>query len=244
MNNKVIFLHHQRTGGSSIRRFFIHQTLSIAYNDRIKLKTIESINKTEASIIELEPGCYLEKLEKKFPMFTVLRHPVDRMLSWIELNSRDPKDTNYVSTRIFEGRGEKNFWNDAYQYLNQEDVTYSVRFPLFNTYTKSYCDKLAARKLEASDYDLALERSNKVTTLIYNKETFFDDFIHMFKNYGISIPEKEEDDYPRMMVGNSEFIQEAPDWFRSFLAEKSQYDVLLYEEMCNKINSYNYYFTL
>lgn len=232
---KFIFLHHQRCGGTSFRQYFFHNTHSFAYNNNLRKNIVNEIQKEKVLIYEIEPGIYLKELEGLYNFFTILRNPIDRALSWIELHS----DTNIQPNprnlfHLYRDNKQLSlpqFWNNVYNKIKGHP-SFSINFNIFNTYIKSFANVQTVNKITYKHFDLTLKRLEQVDCLLFDRNTFYNDVIHYANLYDLPFDSSRKNE--RLMASNDNITNPAPDWLKEFISEKSSKDIELWNMMKEK----------
>jgi hypothetical protein len=220
-----IFLHHQRCGGSTLRRAYHAHGLPYRKNDIIeRINEFEPIRNERIKIIEVEPGIYLDELEDKHEFFTILRDPVERALSLLELRTR-PEGGHKIDQLT-----KPQFWVDIVEKLVNDKSHFS------NAYTKSIAGKLEV--LYEDKIDLAFDRLRNMPILIFNKETYAKDLIIFGIMIGVG-----ENLYPigHEIPGDETFRNNVPNWVIDFLITLNKYDYKIYNELTTLCDENNIY---
>ena len=227
---KVIFLHTQRTGGTSFRDYVTQKHIfPIAFRSYIKDDIIKKIYNSEKPFIEFEPGIYLEELSLDFNYYTILRSPIDRCLSWIELHSRIKSNGK---GNLFNPRGvnddyrySEEFWEETYNILKKLSKNFSIEFNLSNTYVKSLTNQQQKKNVEEEDLKLAFNNIKRMSVTIFDKNKMHDSINKALDFYNFR---SNRENYPVSMQGNNSVVDYCPQYVREFLAEVNFYDIQLY----------------
>ena len=237
-----IFLHNQRCGGTTLRTTYkIYGIASGPFRiipseryDRVlnKINTVIESDPESSFMFEIEPGVYLDTVEDEFDFFTIIRDPVDRVLSLIELRSRpdDPQNVNIFRCSSYDFRKTEQFWLDAKDHI--EKSSGGITWHYSNTYVHSLSGT------QEYDFDLAMSRIKAMPVLVYNKPTYGDDLVHFMETIGAG--DYYKNNMQVTMKGSVEFLQSAPLWFREFLADINSDDIALFEEISSRINKRNH----
>lgn len=232
---KIIFLHHQRTGGSSFRHYFRHSVYSVAFRTYKEEFVVSELDNIKQQIIELEPGVFIDKIVDKCTFFSILRDPVQRCLSWIELYTR-PDQSNGFSipkvNRTLEFRKTDEFWYHINNKLNSKN-----NFNTNNTYIRSFINNINKFKLDRKDYVLAMKNARICDIMIFNKKTVEQDIMFLSHYYGI---QGQNIEYPHMMKGDDSFIQRCPDYVIETIKQNNKYDIELFNYFNEKKDEHNF----
>lgn len=242
---KIVFLHHQRCGGTTIRK--VYSPFAIGYGsyknnnivDRIseKVKSIPSLR-----MIEVEPGYYIDELATtQYHFFTTIRNPIDRALSWLELHTRvnEKQSRFYKVTETDEERFSEEFWQKVHGKLIKNHV---MQFNMCNYYTKIYARNGPVQLkvvLGEADWKKLISKFSTMSFLIFDKSTYATDILYLESVF--SLNKKDNIVIPKAMAGNDEFVNSAPLWFIDFLKEKNKIDLRFWEYVLNIPTNNNFY---
>ena len=128
LNDKYLFVHINKSGGSVITRNF-------AKNGNTKLT---SVHRSLKDMLKIAKGKYNINLEKLF-IFTIVRNPYERMLSMYLFYHKN----NYNSPEFFSGDSDiDNDFNKWIMYIYSENFDRNRRHSGVNIFKYCFCNQL------------------------------------------------------------------------------------------------------
>jgi len=186
-------------------------------------------------LIEVEPGIYEKELEIDYDFFTIIRDPIDRVLSLIELRSRPDRSPNIWNSPSYEHRKTDGFWNDVKKSLIPDCLWHYS-----NTITRSMSgDPLSPTTPKSSA--VALKRLYDMPVLVYNKQTYARDLEEFCNRIGVG---STVEPIGHSMPGSETFRDIVPEWIIDLLKSLNTYDIPLVKDMSEKTDEFNIYIPL
>ena len=225
-----IFLHHQRCGGSTLRNAYNAHGIPYRAND--VQERILGFHADGINFFEVEPGIYMDYFEDTFDYFTIIRDPIERAISLIELRSRPDDGVNTFNCPSYEYRYTDEFWQGVRDHL---EVDISV---LRWHYRDAYVRSMASNMLAEPDHrslQIAVTRLRSMPVLLYNKDTYRYDLPVFMERLGI----EQTFHIGTYMKGNDEFAESVPEWVRLYLESINLNDYYVYKYLQGRADENN-----
>ena len=224
-----IFLHHQRCGGNTLRYAYNAYGIPFRYDD-VSHRIIH--NTPKYMLFEIEPGIYVPKLDGDYEYFTVIREPIERVISLVEIRSRPDENSNTFECPSYEHRATDEFWQHVHRHMTNGISAQGWHYA--NAYTRSMYGTMLDDPTDET-FEVVRERLMNMPTLLFNKATFRDDLEVFMRR--LNIPQRSEPEQHR--AGKDGFTELVPDWFRKFVTDINSYDIALYNELKTKVDEHN-----
>ena len=233
---RKIFLHHQRCGGTTLHKAYKTHAFPYRPGTMVKVKDAH-MHHPDGVVFEIEPGVYISELGDEYDYFTVLREPVERVLSLLELHSRPNTAVNIVGAKSYEYRNTGEFWKTVIAHMEMGGGSALYH----NTYTVS----LSGHKGPPSDenIEMAFNRIRGMPVLIFNKATYADDLTVFGRHVGLGNgdPTVGHHGYALPDSEIAAFRASVPTRIKDYIISKNEHDIRMYNMICGLAGANNIY---